>query len=94
MKNEQKIDFLLPENFRWKCQKCGFDGTKILEKISCGKPNCSKCKDGPSHGPYFYVVHRVGKKVKRCYIGRKWGTSVDKGMLNAEDLELIRKNSS
>ena len=58
-----------------KCPKCGRLGTKLLQKNSCGKPNCSKCKDGPSHGPYFYVVHRVGKKVKRCYIGKNWPSS-------------------
>lgn len=36
--------------------------------IQCGKPNCGKCP----HGPYYYVVHWVGKGTKECYIGKNW----------------------
>jgi len=51
-----------------KCPKCGLPGTKQAKKIKCKKPNCTKCP----HGPYYYVAHRVGKKVKSCYIGKNW----------------------
>jgi len=69
------------------CPRCGRPGTKQVKMIKCKNPNCTKCP----HGPYYYVFHRIGKKVKSCYIGKKWGTPVDNGMLNAEDLELTRK---
>ena len=50
------------------CPKCGKPGTKKSRVIQCGKPNCSKCP----HGPYYYVVHWVGKGTKECYIGKNW----------------------
>ncbi len=62
--------FLSTQVTKVKCPKCGVNGTKILRMTSCGK--CSNCKDGPSHVPYYYVAHRVGKKVKWCYIGKNW----------------------
>jgi len=65
---------------RVKCPKCQNPGTKKSRKTNCGKTNCSNCKDGPSHGPYWYVVHWIGKGTKtgkkagtkECYIGKTW----------------------
>ena len=28
----------------------------VLRLVDCGKIGCSRCKDGPSHGPYWYEV--------------------------------------
>lgn len=38
-----------------------------LRRVTCGKPNCTRCP----HGPYWYLVIRLrkGGSVKR-YIGR------------------------
>ena len=56
------------------CPKCGRPGTKRALMIKCGRPNCSKCP----HGPYWYVVHRIGTKVTQCYIGKTWPESKQK----------------
>ena len=52
------------------CPRCGKPGTKQTRMIKRGNFNS---------GPYFYVFHRVGKKVKSCYIGKNWpsGVTVD-----------------
>ena len=47
------------------CPKCGKPGTRQPRMITCGKPKCTKCP----HGPYWYVAHRVGSRVIKCYIG-------------------------
>jgi len=39
------------------------------EMVKCGKPHCSKDRDGAGHGPYWYLYYtneRTGK-----YIGKK-----------------------
>lgn len=38
-----------------------------LEKISCGRPGCTKCP----HGPYWYAYWREGGRVRSRYIGRE-----------------------
>ena len=50
------------------CPRCGRAGSKQSYTKKCGKPNCGKCP----HGPYWYVAHRVGGKVRFCYIGKTW----------------------
>jgi hypothetical protein len=45
-------------------------GTYRLELVSCGKPNCTRCADGPAHGPYWYRYYRRGKKVVSKYVGK------------------------
>ena len=45
-------------------------GTYRLELVSCGKPNCTRCADGPAHGPYWYRYYRRGKKVGSKYVGK------------------------
>jgi hypothetical protein len=29
-------------------------GSLVQELVDCGKEECKKCKQGPSHGPYWY----------------------------------------
>ena len=38
----------------------------------CGKPQCSKCRDGIGHGPYWYAYHtsEQGRTV-RTYVGKR-----------------------
>jgi predicted ATPase/DNA-binding SARP family transcriptional activator len=36
----------------------------------CGKPQCTTCRSGPGHGPYWYAVWREGSRVRRRYLGR------------------------
>src|SRR5260370_42407939 len=44
-------------------------GCYRLELVRCGK--CSRCEDGPAHGPYWYWYgYRGGKAVSR-YIGKE-----------------------
>jgi hypothetical protein len=45
-------------------------GTYRLELVSCGKPNCTRCAEGPAHGPYWYRYYRRGKKVVSKYVGK------------------------
>ncbi len=44
--------------------------TLQLEKVNCGKATCQKCKNGPSHGPYWYGYWKEGGKTKSKYIGK------------------------
>ena len=42
------------------------------EIVKCGKPHCSKDKDGAGHGPYaylYYMNERTGKYTSR-YVGK------------------------
>jgi hypothetical protein len=48
-------------NRKWIGQTC-----YQLEKVKCGKPNCSKCP----HGPYWYAYTRIAGKVKSRYCGK------------------------
>jgi hypothetical protein len=45
-------------------------GTYRLELVSCGKPACTRCAEGPAHGPYWYRYYRRGKKVVSKYVGK------------------------
>ncbi len=38
----------------------------------CGKPQCSKCREGIGHGPYWYAYHtsEQGRTV-RTYVGKR-----------------------
>jgi len=43
------------------------------EMVKCGKPHCSKDRDGAGHGPYWYLYYtneRTGKYTIK-YIGKK-----------------------
>jgi hypothetical protein len=46
-------------------------GTYRLELVRCGKDRCTRCADGPAHGPYWYRYYRGrgGKLVSR-YVGK------------------------
>jgi hypothetical protein len=42
------------------------------EIVKCGKPHCSKDKDGAGHGPYaylYYINERTGKYTSK-YVGK------------------------
>jgi hypothetical protein len=41
------------------------------ELVKCGKPHCSKDRDGAGHGPYWYLYYtnRRGKYTSR-YVGK------------------------
>jgi hypothetical protein len=42
------------------------------ELVKCGKPHCSKDRDGAGHGPYWYLYYtnlRIGKYTSK-YIGK------------------------
>jgi hypothetical protein len=45
-------------------------GTYRLELVNCGKPNCTRCAEGPAHGPYWYRYYRRGGKVVSKYVGK------------------------
>lgn len=40
------------------------------EYVKCGKPTCTKCSEGPGHGPYWYAYRREAGKLKKQYIGK------------------------
>ncbi|MGH2721642.1 MAG: hypothetical protein ACRDJO_08570, partial [Actinomycetota bacterium] len=41
--------------------------TYRLERVRCGKENCSRCP----HGPYWYAYWREDGRVRSRYIGRR-----------------------
>jgi len=41
------------------------------EKVRCNKPTCTRCVDGPGHGPYWYVYWREGGKLRKRYLGKR-----------------------
>jgi len=71
------------------CPKCGKKGTRESEKVSCGKSGCKKCGGTrQAHGPYWYVYHRHGDKVVKCYIGKNWPAEKSKQFPNVtQDLK-------
>ncbi len=42
-----------------------------MELVSCGKPNCTRCAEGPAHGPYWYRYYRRNGKVVSKYVGKQ-----------------------
>jgi hypothetical protein len=46
-------------------------GTLRLERVKCGKERCRKCREGPAHGPYWYLYFRRHGKLTSRYIGNK-----------------------
>ena len=46
-------------------------GTLRLEMVKCGKERCRKCREGPAHGPYWYLYFRRNGKLTSRYIGKK-----------------------
>jgi hypothetical protein len=45
-------------------------GTYRLELVRCGKDRCTRCAEGPAHGPYWYRYYRRGGKVVSKYVGK------------------------
>lgn len=66
----------------------------------CGKANCSTCNGAsreankvPGHGPYWYLVVSMGRKVLRVYIGKILNTEVyvmPNGDLDFGQIRLLR----
>ena len=46
-------------------------GTLRSERVKCGKERCRKCREGPAHGPYWYLYFRRNGKLTSRYIGKK-----------------------
>jgi hypothetical protein len=46
-------------------------GTYRQELVRCGKARCTRCADGPAHGPYWYLYYRRGGRLISKYIGRE-----------------------
>lgn len=47
----------------------GYSWERVL--VKCGKKTCTKCQDGPVHGPYWYkVIRRKDGRTVRKYIGK------------------------
>lgn len=40
------------------------------EWVRCGKSRCERCKNGPSHGPYWYSYEPAGGRTQRSYLGK------------------------
>ena len=42
--------------------------------ISCGKPNCTPCQAGPSHGPYVFATWKEPEtnRTRGQYMGKTW----------------------
>jgi hypothetical protein len=38
--------------------------------VKCGKERCKKCREGPAHGPYWYLYFRKNGRLKSRYIGK------------------------
>jgi hypothetical protein len=62
--------------------------TLQLELIKCGKENCRKCAQGPSHGPYWYGYYKSDGRTRSVYIGKDnrkadaWATSQEEAGFN------------
>jgi len=61
-------------------------GTYRLELVRCGKERCTRCADGPAHGPYWYRYYRGrgGKLVSR-YVGKELPAAPPPGPDGPED---------
>jgi hypothetical protein len=46
-------------------------GTLRREKVRCGKKGCKKCKEGPAHGPYWYLYYYRNGRLTSKYIGKE-----------------------
>jgi len=44
--------------------------TYQLQYRKCGKPNCSTCRTGRGHGPYWYAYWYEGTHLRSTYIGK------------------------
>ena len=44
--------------------------TYQLQYRKCGKPNCSTCRTGRGHGPYWYAYWYEGTRLRSSYIGK------------------------
>jgi hypothetical protein len=55
-------------------------GTLRSEMVKCGKQRCRKCREGPAHGPYWYLYFRRNGKLASRYIGK----------MIPEELEVVR----
>ena len=60
-----------PENRQVVEERPASAGTLRLEMVKCGKTRCRKCREGPAHGPYWYLYFRRNGKLMSRYIGKR-----------------------
>lgn len=48
-----------------------------LELVRCGKKTCSRCREGPAHGPYWYAYEKRRKKIRRRYLGKELPAEIE-----------------
>lgn len=65
------IEARLAAQVEEKPQATGKHITYRQEYAKCGKTACTKCNEGPGHGPYWYAYHREGGKLKKKYLGKQ-----------------------
>ena len=71
--------------------KIAIPGTIIWRKVSCGKKSCRKCRGGPGHGPYAYLVKPDGKHE---YIGKEVPWRITRGVNAWKTLKTLKPRLS
>ncbi|GHO46435.1 DUF6788 family protein [Ktedonospora formicarum] len=68
--------------------------TTYHQQISyCGKPRCSRCREGIGHGPYWYAYKTENGRTTRTYIGKTLPASVQ-AEIQAEHSDTIQPQQS
>src|SRR5260370_37127730 len=52
--------------------------------VRCGKASCSRCTEGPGHGPYWYAVWREGRCTRTRYVGKTLPPEVATAAIESE----------
>ena len=63
-----------------------------LERTRCGKSNCRRCREGPTHGPYWYSYQRRDGRSVRSYHGRNAPEQVVQALRLAKEEEKRRQS--
>jgi hypothetical protein len=78
-----KVDEIRALHDAWQ-QPANLSGARTLargtrtyrqEKVRCNKPTCTRCVDGPGHGPYWYAYWREDGKLRKQYLGKREPTT-------------------
>ena len=54
-------------------------GSLIERYVACGKKGC-KCKEGESHGPFYYLTYTEAGKRKNLYVPKGKVEEVEEGI--------------
>lgn len=65
--------------------------TYQLQYRKCGKVNCTTCKNGAGHGPYWYAYWREGSKLRSGYIGKTQPEAVSAVMAAKAEERIIQQ---